>query len=336
LQPRLIPRPAPELLSIVAPAYNEGDLLNHFVDRVSLSMERLGQAFEIVLVNDGSTDHTLSGMDALAAAHPSISVVNLSRTFGKEIALTAGLAHAVGDAAAVIDADLQDPPELIDQFIDGYREGYDMVCGRRMSRAGETWMKKRTAEVFCRLMRRVGPVTLPEKVGDFRLMSRRAFAVLLQLPENHRFMEGLFEWIGFGAKSVDYVRDARHSGTTKWNYWKRLNLSIEGLTSFATLPLRLTTFVGFGVALLAFGYGLYLFARTLIHGDPVAGFPTLSVTMLLLGGTQLLALGVIGEYLGRIFNETKRRPLFLVESVVWSSVARERRGGDGTLGESAR
>jgi glycosyltransferase involved in cell wall biosynthesis len=328
LQPRLIARPAPNLLSVVAPAYNEGELLIHFVERVSQSLDRLGQPFEIVLVNDGSTDHTLNVMDALAAAHPAISVVNLSRNFGKEIALTAGLTHAVGDAVVVIDADLQDPPEIIGRFVEAYCEGYDMVYGRRTSRDGETWMKKKTAHVFYRMMRGVGPVSLPPDVGDFRLISRRALDTLLKFPESHRFMKGLFAWIGFGAKAIDYERSARHSGTTKWNYWRLVNLSIEGLTSFTTLPLRLTSFVGFGVALLTFLYGFYLVVRTLIYGDDVAGFPTLIVTILLLGGIQLIALGVIGEYLGRVFNETKRRPLFLVESVRWSGVAKERKGWD--------
>jgi glycosyltransferase involved in cell wall biosynthesis len=320
----LAPRENPALLSIVAPVFNEEPTISHFVDRVRAVLEALALPFEIVLVNDGSTDGSLGVMDLFAEQDGRITVVNLSRNFGKETALTAGIAHAQGDAVLVLDADLQDPPELVDQLLAAYREGYDMIYGRRTVRHGETRMKKATARAFYRLMRGLGPVPLPENVGDFRLMSRRAVDVLMQLEESHRFMKGLFAWIGFPTKAIDYERAPRHSGETKWNYWKLINLSIEGVTSFTTLPLRISSWVGFTVALVSFVYGVWLLTRTLLFGDPVAGFPTLMLTLLFLGGAQLIALGVIGEYLGRVFNETKRRPLFIVESVVWSSGALDR------------
>lgn len=322
---RLVARPDPTLLSVVAPAYNEETVLTHFIDRVTEAMAPLNVPFEIVLVNDGSTDGTLRLMDSLAAKDDRITVVNLSRNFGKETALTAGIAYAQGDAVLVLDADLQDPPELAVQFLAAYREGFDMIYGRRTVRHGETFIKRATADGFYRLMRRIGPVPLPENVGDFRLMSRRAVDALLELDEHHRFMKGLFAWIGFPTKAIDYERAPRHSGETKWNYWKLINLSIEGITSFTIVPLRVTSVVGFAVAFMTFLYGAWLLGRTIIYGDPVAGFPTLILTVLFLGGMQLIALGVIGEYLGRVFNETKRRPLFFVESVTRSQVGADTR-----------
>lgn len=319
------PRPAPELVSIVCPCFNEQDGLREFVGRIGDVLRSAKQQYEIVFVNDGSVDATLAEMHALAKSERNITIVNLSRNFGKEIALTAGLFHATGDAVVVIDADLQDPPELIPVFIEKYREGYDIAYGRRTERKGDSFMKKATASGFYRLMQYVGPVPLPENAGDFRIMSRRSVDALLTLPETHRFMKGLFAWIGFPSVAVDYVREPRFAGSTKWSYGKLLSLSIEGITSFTTVPLRLTTYLGFVIALTAFvGGGIY-FMRTILFGEQVQGFPTLFLTILLLGGTQLIALGVIGEYLGRVFNETKRRPLYLTESVTWSDVASERR-----------
>lgn len=318
------PRPPPELLSIVCPCFNEAGGLGEFAARIEACLAPLGQQYEIVFVNDGSTDATLAEMQGLAQAAGNVTVVNLTRNFGKEIALTAGLFHAVGDALVMIDADLQDPPALIPAFIAKYREGYDIAYGRRTERRGDSWLKRRTAAAFYRLMRRLGPVELPENVGDFRIMSRRSVDALLRLPESHRFMKGLFAWVGYPAVAVDYVREPRFAGTTKWNYHKLFNLSIEGITSFTTAPLRITTWLGFILALVSFVGGGAYFLRTLFYGEVVQGFPTLFLTVLLLGGTQLIALGVIGEYLGRVFNETKRRPLFLTESVIWSGAGQSR------------
>lgn len=332
--PELHPRPA--LVSIVCPAYNEADGIREFVRRVSAVMERAGLDYEIVLVNDGSLDDTLPILRDLASAQPALTIVNLSRNFGKEIALTAGLQHAMGDVLVVLDADLQDPPELIPTFVEAYTRGYDVVYGRRTSREGETWFKTFTARLFYRLMKTVGPVQLPSNVGDFRLISRRVADALLTLPERHRFMKGLFAWVGFPSIAVDYDRHPRFSGTSKWNYPKLVGLSIEGITSFTIVPLRVVTIAGFAVALASFAYGVYVFLRTLIYGDSVAGFPTLFLTILALGGMQLIALGVIGEYLGRIFNEVKGRPLFLVESVSWSHAGESRRAHRQSPGWSPR
>jgi len=276
-------------------------------------MQRLGQRYELVLVDDGSQDASLAVMHQLAGENPAVRVVALSRNFGKEIALTAGLDHAHGQAVVVIDTDLQDPPELIEDLLAGWQQGYDMVYAQRLSRAGESWLKKATARSFYRLMQRVGgPVRIPPDVGDFRLMSREAVEALSLLRERHRFMKGLFAWVGYRQMAVPYARDARFRGQSKWNYWRLWNFSLEGITSFTTAPLKMTTYVGLAVALSAFLFGVWIVLKTLLFGEPVQGFPTIMVTILFLGGLQLVALGLIGEYLGRIFNETKNRPLYLV------------------------
>lgn len=309
-------------VSIIAPAYNEAELLEPFTARTLAVMHDLGLPFEIVFVNDGSTDATLHVMHALRARHKEIAVVNLSRNFGKEAAMTAGLTQARGDAVVIIDTDLQDPPELIGDLIDGWREGYDVVYAQRTAREGESWFKKKTAEWFYRAIYKLGPVALPQNAGDFRLLSKRAVDSLLGLPERHRFMKGLYSWIGFPQKAIPYRRHARFAGKTKWNYWKLWNLSIEGFTGYTIVPLKLSTYVGSLVAAFSFIYGTWILIKTILFGDPVAGFPTLIVTVLFLGGLQLIFLGIIGEYLGRVFNETKQRPLFILESVAASSLPR--------------
>jgi glycosyltransferase involved in cell wall biosynthesis len=305
--------PSVPVFSVVVPMFNEaaGILLLH--ERLARVMDGLRESWEVIYVNDGSRDATLSVVEALRAREPRVAVVNLSRNFGKEIATTAGLDHARGEAVIVIDADLQDPPEVIPELVAVWREGYDMVYARRRVRQGETWLKTRTALLFYRLMRNWGQVELPPDAGDFRLMSRRAVDALLTLREQHRFMKGLFAWVGFPSKPVLYDRAPRAAGTTKWNWWKLWNLAIEGFTSFSVLPLKLATYVGAAVALVAALFGVVVVVRTLVWGDSPAGYPSLLVVVLLLGGTQLIFLGVIGEYLGRVFNETKQRPLYLVE-----------------------
>ena len=305
--------PQPTLLSIVVPAFNEEATLDALVQRVSSVMGELKQRYELIFVNDGSTDMTLPSLMRIQQERPEVGIVNLSRNFGKEIALTAGLDYASGDAVVVLDADLQDPPELIPVFLDYWRQGFDVVYGQRISRAGETWFKKKSAEWFYAIMARLGPVEMPQNAGDFRLMSDRVVFALRQLPEQHRFMKGLFAWVGFPQKAVPYHRDPRHAGKTKWNYWKLWNFSLEGLTSYTTAPLRAATYIGLSVALCAFLYGLWIVFKTILLGDPVQGFPTVVTAILFLGGLQLIGLGLIGEYLGRVFNETKRRPLYFVE-----------------------
>lgn len=309
------PAAPPPALSVVVPAYNEQEVLGLFHERLGAALAPLGLPWEVVYVNDGSRDGTLAAMLALKAADPRVAVVNLSRNFGKEIALTAGLDHARGaEAVVVIDADLQDPPEVIPQLVAAWREGFDVVYAQRSVRHGEGLIKRATAHGFYRLMQKVGGrVVLPKDTGDFRLMSRRAVDALLRLREHHRFMKGLFAWIGFPARAVLYERAPRAAGTTKWNWWKLWNLSIEGITSFTVGPLKVATYAGLLTALGAIVYAAQVVVKTMVLGSEVPGYPSLMTVVLFLGGVQLMTLGIIGEYLARIFNETKGRPLYLVE-----------------------
>ena len=302
---------APEF-SVVVPAFNEAECIAEFHRRLAAVMRPLG-SWEAVYVNDGSTDTTLDVLRALRAAEPRVAIVNLSRNFGKEIATTAGLDHAAGAAVIVIDADLQDPPEAIPALVAAWRRGFDTVYAQRRVRAGETRLKRVTAHLFYRLMQRTGPVKLPADVGDFRLMSRRVVDAVRQLREQHRFMKGIFAWVGFPSCAVPYDRAPRHAGRTKWNLWRLWNLALEGVTSFTLMPLRVATYLGLTVAALAVIYAAQVVVKTLLIGNPVAGYPSLMTVVLFLGGVQLVTLGVIGEYLGRVFNETKQRPLYLVE-----------------------
>ena len=302
----------PPTLSVVVPAYNEEDVLPEFHRRLGAVLDTLDVDAEIVYVNDGSTDATLALLTGLHQRDPRVVIVDLSRNFGKELAMTAGLDFADGDAVIVIDADLQDPPELIPEMLREWRAGHDVVLMRRRSRASETWLKKATAHGFYRAIGRIGTIDIPEDVGDFRLLSRRAVAALRRFPERSRFMKGLFAWIGFPCREITYDRDGRYAGETKWNYWRLWNFAIEGITSFSAVPLKAASYVGLATALAAFVYGGYVVAKTLLFGDPVPGYPTLVTLVLFLGGLQLLALGVIGEYLARMFVEVKQRPLYLV------------------------
>lgn len=285
-----------------------------FHARLSAVMEGLGETWEVVYVNDGSQDGSLAVIEGLRAGNDHVAVLNLSRNFGKEIAMTAGLDHARGEAVIVIDADLQDPPEVIPELVAGWREGFDIVYAQRRVREGETAAKRATAELFYRLMQHVGgKVKIPRNTGDFRLMSRRSVDALLRLREQHRFMKGLFAWVGFPAKAVLYDRAPRAAGTTKWNYWKLWNLAIEGITSFTVTPLKLATYLGLASAVFALLFGIQIVIRTMIFGNPVPGYPSVMAVVLFFSGVQLMTLGVIGEYLGRVFNEVKGRPLYLVE-----------------------
>ncbi|BCF95374.1 glycosyltransferase family 2 protein [Paraburkholderia largidicola] len=307
------------LLTIVAPAYNEQEVLPEFHRRVSATLDQLGMPAEILYVNDGSTDATLSVMRQLQADDRRVSLIDLSRNFGKEIAMTAGLDYARGEAVIVIDTDLQDPPELIPEMVRLWRAGHDVVYAQRQSRDGETWLKKATAHCFYRLIDRVARVRVPRDTGDYRLLSRRAVEAVQQLKEQHRFMKGLFAWVGFSQIALPYRRDARYAGVTKWNYWKLWNFAIEGITSFTTVPLRVATYIGLGTAAFAFSYAAVVFYRAIMHGDPVRGYPSLMIVMLFLGGVQLMTLGVIGEYVGRMFNETKGRPLYFTNQVTFGA-----------------
>jgi glycosyltransferase involved in cell wall biosynthesis len=301
-------------LSIVVPAYNEEEVLPEFHRRLSAVLASMPCQAEVIYVNDGSTDKTLAIVRDLRAQDPRVAIVNLSRNFGKEIALTAGLDHARGDAVVVIDADLQDPPELIPRLVEAWEEGVDVVYAKRTRREGESWVKKTTAYAFYQVIQRVSRVKIPRNTGDFRLMSKRAVKALLTLREQHRFMKGLFAWVGFRQKAVPYDRDRRFAGESKWNYWRLWNFALEGITSFTTAPLKVATYLGAFVAFWAFVYAFWVIYKTLVFGEPIRGYPSLMVAILFLGGVQLVALGLIGEYVGRMFDETKQRPLYLLES----------------------
>lgn len=303
-----------KLISIVVPVYNEAIILSNFHQRLTNTLQKLEFDTEILYVNDGSEDESLDILYGLQASDPTIALVDLSRNFGKEIATTAGLDHASGDAVILIDADLQDPPELIPTLIQQWQKGYDVVYAERTKRHGETWFKKVTAYLFYRLIRKLSSITIPADSGDFRLLSRRAIEALKKLRERHRYMKGLFAWIGYPQIAVPFERDARTFGVSKWNYWKLWNLAIDGITSFTIAPLKLATYLGLTTAIIAFLYAMVIIYKTLVFGEPVQGYPSLMVAILFLGGIQLLTMGIIGEYLGRIFDESKQRPLYFVKN----------------------
>lgn len=299
-------------LSVVIPLYNEAPNINKLFERLLWTLKPLDIIYEIVCVDDGSRDDTLERLIEYHLHHPMIKVVALSRNFGKEIALTAGIDHAQGQAIIPIDADLQDPPELIEQLMAKWREGYDVVYAKRRARAGETWMKRFTANAFYRVISRISRVPIPRDTGDFRLLDRRVVEALKQMPERTRFMKGLFAWVGFKQTYILYDRLPRYKGRTKWNYWKLWNFALDGITSFSLVPLKVWSYLGLALSLLAFVYGTFLIARTLMFGIDVPGYASLMVSVLFIGGVQLISLGIIGEYLGRVYEEVKQRPLYLV------------------------
>lgn len=303
-----------KLITILIPAYNEQEVLGALYTRLeALARATPSYRFEFLFINDGSRDDTLKIIKTLAAADPRVAYVNLSRNFGKEVAMLAGLDHTTGDATVIIDADLQDPPELIPQMIHYWEEGYDDVYARRKSRAGESWLKRTTSKTFYRVLQTSTHIPIQRDTGDFRLLDRRCVEALKQIRESQRYTKGMFSWIGYKKKEITYDRDPRAAGATKWNYMKLLDLAIEGVVSFTTAPLRLASFMGIVVSLLAFAYIVYLVLRTWLYGSDLAGYPSMMAVILFLGGVQLLSLGVIGEYIARIFIETKQRPLYFVE-----------------------
>ena len=301
------------LLSIVVPAYNEQEVIEEFHKRMVAVLDNLPDMdSEIIYINDGSNDATLAILLNLMQGDDRVQVLDLSRNFGKEAAMTAGIDHANGVVVGVIDADLQDPPELIPDMLKEWREGYQVVCMQRVSREGETALKKVTARGFYALMGRMGQIQIPENVGDFRLMSRQAVDALKQLPERTRFMKGLFAWVGFSTKLLPYNRDARYAGATKFNYWGLWNFALEGITSFTVTPLKVASYFGMLTAFFSFASGVFVLGKAFLYGDPVPGYPSLMVVILFLGGLQLMAIGIVGEYLGRMFIESKQRPLYLL------------------------
>lgn len=303
-------------LSIIVPVFNESAGLQAFWSRVAAVLDDMADTVsaEVLFVDDGSRDDSLALIQALAIADPRVGYLALSRNFGKEIAMSAGLDFADGDWVVLIDADLQDPPELMPTLLAKAREGFDTVYARRAERLGESFTKRATASVFYRLMGRLSRrVEIPADTGDYRLISRRAVLALRQIKERNRFMKGLFAWIGFPSAAVTYVRDPRGEGVSSFSLWRLWNFALDGITSFSTAPLKLATYAGVLVALLAFVSGGFIIVKTLIFGDPVPGFPSLMVTLLFFSGLQLLFIGVIGEYLARLFDESKQRPLYLLK-----------------------
>ncbi len=301
-------------ISILVPAYNEEEVLEALYQRLGkLANDNKSYEFEFLFVNDGSRDKTLEIIQDYAEKDQRIAYVNLSRNFGKEIAMIAGLDHVTGDATVIIDADLQDPPELIPQMIKLWEDGYDDVYAKRTSREGESWFKKASSRLYYRLLQKATHIEIQQDTGDFRLLDRRCVQALTQIRESQRYTKGMFSWIGYNKKEITYDRDQRLAGETKWNYPKLINFAIDGLTSFTTAPLRLSSLLGGVVSVAAFVYIIYLVVRTIFFGTDLAGYPSMMAVILFLGGVQLLSLGIIGEYIGRIFNETKQRPLYFVE-----------------------
>ncbi|MDL2341616.1 MAG: glycosyltransferase family 2 protein [Patescibacteria group bacterium] len=301
-------------ITILIPAYNEEQVLPKLYERLKLLAENnVNYGFEFLFINDGSRDQTLEIIKDYSNIDSRVAFVNLSRNFGKETAMIAGLDHFSTDAAVIIDADLQDPPELIPEMIRYWEEGYDDIYARRTSRAGETWLKKITSSMFYRILQKSTRVPIQQDTGDFRLLDKRCVAALVELRESQRYTKGMFSWIGFKKKEILYSRDPRAAGTSKWNYLKLLDLAIEGITSFTTAPLRWSSVLGILISFMAFVYIVVIIVKTLLFGISVNGYPSIMAAILFLGGVQLLFLGIIGEYVGRIFNETKSRPLYFVE-----------------------
>ncbi|KVN05897.1 bactoprenol glucosyl transferase [Burkholderia diffusa] len=301
------------LVSLVVPFYNEGEAVERFFDVVIPLMAGLDAIrFEIVCVNDGSRDDTLERLIRVSMADRRVRVIDLTRNFGKEAALTAGLDEAAGDAVIPLDADLQDPPSLIPVMLEHWRDGAEVVAAKRSSRACDSFAKRTAAAIYYRVHNMLSDVKLPENVGDFRLMDRKVVNALRSLPERHRFMKGLFAWVGYQTVIIEYQREARSAGHSKFSGWKLWNFALEGITSFSTVPLRSWTYIGLGIAALAFLYGAFIVGRTLLFGNPVLGYPSLLSVTLFIGGIELVGIGVVGEYIGRIYDESKQRPVYLI------------------------
>lgn len=303
-------------VSILVPMYNEAAVFESLFLKLDAVLANLDIHYEIVCVDDGSSDGTRELLLAKAESTPAVKAVFFSRNFGKEAALTAGLDFVTGDAVIPIDADLQDPPELIAQMIEKWREGYDVVYAKRVSRDADTLVKRSSAGMFYKFFNYLSEMPIPENVGDFRLMSRRVVEAIKKLPEKDRFMKGLFCWPGFKNTTVEFERQEREQGDTKFNYWKLWNFALNGITSFSSLPIRMGVYLGLIVSAFAFVYGFMVMFKTLVTGVDVPGYASLLVVVLFLGGIQLFFMGLLGEYIGRIYKEVKARPIYIVEELV--------------------
>lgn len=300
-------------ISILCPLYNEEKMVSAFLQRLVGVLKNIPKSFEIICVNDGSTDGTLTALLDAQKKYHQIRIVNLSRNFGKEAALSAGIDYSFGEVVIPIDADLQDPPELIEDMIKRWENGYDVVLAKRVDRSTDSFLKRNTALLFYKIHNSISATNIPDNVGDYRLMSRKVVNSLKAMPENQRFMKGLFAWVGFNTAEVEYTRAARKSGGSKFNGWKLWNLALDGITSFSTLPIRIWLYLGFVISTLSLSYGLFIIFKTLILGVDVPGYASLLTSILFLGGIQLIGIGLIGEYIGRIYMESKKRPLYIVE-----------------------
>ena len=300
-------------VTILIPCYNEEASLPALrTALVSMMVRNEGYDWEVLMINDGSKDHTLSLIKDFRRSDHRFAYVDLSRNFGKEAAMLAGFDYAKGDCMIIMDADLQHPPTLIPEMLKYWEEGYEDVYAKRTSRGKESWMRKQLSLLYYKMLQHTTRVEILQNVGDFRLLDRKCIDVLKQLRETERYTKGMFCWIGFKKKEILFQQGDRVAGQSSWNFWSLFNLAIEGITSFTTAPLRISTVLGFGVSIFALLYMLYIVAKTLIWGEPVQGFPTLMIAILFLGGVQLISVGIIGEYIGKIFNETKNRPVYIV------------------------
>ena len=300
-------------ISIVCPFFNEENMVDLFMKEITAVVNELNKPFEVVCVNDGSTDNTLAKLLQAKKDYPNMKIINFSRNFGKEAALTAGLDYAKGEMIIPIDADLQDPPELIKDFISYREKGYDVVVAKRVDRSNDSIAKKITAQLFYKFHNKISQTKIPDNVGDYRLITRKVLKATQQLPENQRFMKGIFAWVGFRTATVEYKRDNRKAGKTSFNGWKLWNFALDGITSFSNIPLRIWLYIGTFISFLTFLYASFIIVRTLILGIDVPGYASLLTVILFLGGIQLVGIGVLGEYVGRIYMESKRRPLYIVE-----------------------
>jgi glycosyltransferase involved in cell wall biosynthesis len=303
-------------LSVIVPVYNESRGIDAFFLAVEAALDIAGCTYEIICINDGSTDDTLASLERHHGRNPRIKIVSFSRNFGKEFALSAGLKYCRGAAVVPIDADLQDPPELIPAMLAKWREGFDIVHASRESRRADRPFKRATAALFYGIFDRLTEVKIPAGVGDFRLMDRRVVAVLRELPERNRFMKGLFSWVGFRQTSISFDRPSRHVGVTTWSAWRLWNFALDGITSFSTVPLRFSSYLGVALCLFAFIYAVVVVVRVTIVGIEQPGYASLMVTVLFFGGMQFIIIGIMGEYIGRIYQEVKRRPLFVVDKTI--------------------
>jgi glycosyltransferase involved in cell wall biosynthesis len=301
-------------LSIVVPCHNEESVIDIFLNKMFSVLKDLDKSVEIVFVNDGSRDNTLEVLKEKSQQYDEVRVINLSRNFGKEAAMTAGIDATCGEVVVPIDVDLQDPPELIVEFIKKYEEGYDVVVGKRTDRTTDTHAKRISAELFYKMHNKISDIEIPHNVGDYRLMSRKVVEELKRLPETQRFMKGIFAWLGFKTAVVAYKRDERVAGDSSFNGWKLWNFALDGITSFSTAPLRIWLYIGMILAFIAFVFGSWIIVKTLIFGIDSPGYASTMTIVLFLGGIQLMGIGILGEYIGRIYIESKNRPIYIVEN----------------------